>query len=108
MQSSKGATIAEQGNGSGTFRCTVSIQLTLSGTLVTASYLAHPHGGSIRGTARAHIHSTSTTAAVFSGTITLEGGTGSYVHASGTGVFQGTINRTSYAMSIHITGRLRL
>jgi hypothetical protein len=108
MQSSKGSTIDEQGSGSGSFSCTVKIELTLSGTLVTASYLAHPHGGSIRGTASARIHSASTVAAIFSGTITLQGGTGSYAHASGTATFDGTINRTSYAMSLHITGKVRL
>jgi hypothetical protein len=108
MQHSKGATISEKGTGRGTFNCSVLIELTLSGTLVTAKYTAYLQGGSISGSATAHIHSATTTVAYFSGTISLNGGTGSRAHASGTAGFAGTINRTSYAMTTHITGRLRL
>jgi hypothetical protein len=108
MQTHKGSTINEKGIGWGTFNCSVVISLTLSGTLVTASYTAYLKGGSISGTASAHIHSATTTAARFSGTISLRHGTGSRAHASGTAAFAGTINRTSYAMTTHITGRLHL
>jgi hypothetical protein len=108
MQTHKGATIDEKGVGWGTFNCSVVIALTLSGTLVTGSYTAYLQGGSITGTASAHIHSATPRAAAFSGTISLSHGTGSRAHASGTASFAGTINRTSYAMTTHITGRLRL
>jgi hypothetical protein len=108
MQSHKGSTINEQGVGWGTFNCSVVIALTLTGTLVTADYTAYLQGGSISGTAAAHIHSATTTAARFSGTISLKRGTRSRAHASGTAGFSGTINRTSYAMTTHITGTLRL
>jgi hypothetical protein len=108
MQSHRGSTIDEKGIGSGTFNCSVVISLTLSGTLVTANYTAYLQGGSITGTATARIHSATTKAAAFSGTITLRHGTGTRSHASGTAGFAGTINRTSYAMTTHITGRLHL
>jgi hypothetical protein len=108
MQSSAHATISEKGTGWGTFNCSVAIVLTLSGTLVTASYTAYLQGGSISGTARAHVHAATTKAAAFSGTITLSRGTGGRSGASGTAAFSGTINRTTYAMTTHITGRLRL
>ena len=108
MQSHRGSTINEKGIGWGTFKCSVVIALTLSGTLVTANYTAYLQGGSISGTASAHIHSATTAAAKFSGTISLKRGTGSRAHASGTAGFSGTINRTSYAMTTHITGRLHL
>jgi hypothetical protein len=108
MQNHKGSTIDEKGIGWGTFNCSVVIALTLSGTLVTANYTAYLQGGSISGTATAHIHSATTRAAAFSGTISLRRGTHSRAHASGTAAFSGTINRTSYAMTTHITGRLHL
>jgi hypothetical protein len=108
VQSHKGSTINEKGIGWGTFNCSVVIALTLSGTLVTANYTAYLRGGSISGTATAHIHSATTKAAAFSGTISLGRGTGSRAHASGTAGFSGTINRTTYAMTMHITGRLHL
>jgi hypothetical protein len=108
LEHSKGATIDERGRGSGTFSCAVYIQLTLSGTLVTAKYSAYPHGGSIVGTATAHIHSATTKLAYFSGTITLNSGSGNYAHASGTASFAGTISRTTYAMTVRVAGRLHL
>jgi hypothetical protein len=108
IQAHKGSTIDEKGVGWGTFNCSVVIALTLSGALVTANYTAYLQGGSITGTATAHIHSATPRAAAFSGTISLSRGTGSRAHASGTATFAGTINRTSYAMTTHITGRLRL
>jgi hypothetical protein len=108
IQAHKGSTIDEKGTGWGTFNCSVVIALTLSGTLVSAEYTAYLQGGTITGTARAHIHSATTRAASFSGTISLSRGTGSRAHASGTAGFAGTINRTSYAMTTHITGSLRL
>jgi hypothetical protein len=108
MQSHKGSTISEKGIGWGTFNCSVVIALTLSGTLVTANYTAFLQGGSISGTATARIHSATTRAAAFSGTISLRRGTGSRARASGTASFSGTINRTSYAMTTHINGRLQL
>ena len=108
IQAHKGFTIDEKGVGWGTFNCSVVIALTLSGTLVTANYTAYLQGGSITGSATAHIHSATPRAAAFSGTISLSRGTGSRAGASGTAGFAGTINRTSYAMTTHITGRLRL
>jgi hypothetical protein len=108
MQDNKGSTIEEKGIGWGSFNCSVLISLTVSGTLVTSQYTAYLSGGSITGTAIAHIHTASTEAAQFSGTITLSRGTGSRSRASGTASFSGTINRTTYAMTTHINGKLRL
>jgi hypothetical protein len=108
IQNNKGATIDEKGTGWGSFNCSVVISLTLKGTLVTASYTAYLQGGSISGTATAHIHSATTAVASFSGTITLSRGTGSRAGASGTASFAGTISRTTYAMTTHIFGKLRL
>jgi hypothetical protein len=108
MQHGKGSTVAEKGVCWGSFNCSVLMQMTLSGTLVTAGFTAYLQGGSISGSARAHIRSATVQAAYFSGTVTLHGGTGSRSHASGVAAFQGTINRGSYALSIHISGRLSL
>jgi hypothetical protein len=108
QSSSAGANIDEKGVGWGSFNCSVLMEFTLSGTLVTARYTAYLQGGSISGTATAHIHSATKTAGYFSGTITLQRGTRSRSGASGTASFSGEINRTSYAMSTHIIGELRL
>jgi hypothetical protein len=108
LENNRGTTLDERGRGTGTFSCAVYIQLTLSGTLVTAKYSVYPHGGSIVGTATARIHSATTKAAYFSGTITLKNGSGRYADPSGTASFTGTINRSSYAMTVRVAGGLRL
>lgn len=101
-------TISEHGNGWGSFHCHVYITLTLHGTLVSATYHAYPHGGELAGTAKARIHSASHAYASFSGTIWLHGGRGSFAQASGRAGFYGTIDRHTYAMRVHIAGRVHL
>ena len=109
LQASRGVgSIDEKGVGWGSFNCSVAIQLNLSGTLVSGRYTAYLQGGSISGTATAHIHSATTTVAQFSGTVTLSHGTGSRAGASGTASFSGTISRTTYAMNTRLLGKLRL
>lgn len=107
-QNSSGTTIDEKGIGKGSFNCSVEMEMTLSGTLVTARYTAWLSGGSISGTAIAHIRSATKTTGYFSGTITLHGGTRGRTHASGTAKFSGEINRIYFNMNTHITGNLRL
>lgn len=108
LKSSHGATLLEQGSGWGTFGCEVTITLTVDGTLVRAGYLAHPRGGSISGSARAYIRSATKSGAYYSGTIWLHSGSGAYAGASGSASFSGTIDRSTYAMSLRIAGRMRL
>lgn len=107
-ENSSGTTIDEKGIGKGTFNCSVVMEMTLSGTLVTAKYTAWLSGGSISGTAIAHINSATKTIGYFSGSITLHGGTRGRTHASGTAKFSGEINRIYFNMNTHITGNLRL
>jgi hypothetical protein len=107
-ESSSGTTINEKGIGKGSFNCSVVMEMTLSGTLVTAKYTAWLSGGSISGTAIAHINSATKTIGYFSGSITLHGGTRGRTHASGTAKFSGEINRIYFNMNTHITGNLRL
>lgn len=101
-------TIDEHGYGWGSFHCHVYITLTLRGTQVTASYRAYPHGGRFAGTAKARIHKASHSYASFSGTIWLHGGNGRFAHASGHAGFYGTIDRHTYAMRVHVVGRVHL
>lgn len=102
------STIEERGRGFGSFDCNVSIRLTLSGVHVSGRYTAYPRGGSITGVAHATIHSATSSAAHFTGTIRLDGGSGRYAHASGRASFDGSIDRKTYAMSIYISGRVSL
>lgn len=107
-QNSSGTSIDEKGIGKGSFDCSVVMEMTLNGTLVTAKYTAWLSGGSITGTATAHIYEATKTTGYFRGTITLRGGTRGRTHAAGTAKFSGEINRIYFNMKTHITGNLRL
>ncbi len=97
----------EQGSASGTISGTIYIHLRVVSTnRVTAEVNIYPSGGSITGSASASYRSAGAVA-TFAGTMTIERGTGSYAHASGSGLaFTGTIQRINDAAVVHVTGRM--
>jgi hypothetical protein len=105
LASKRGFTLNEHGSASGTVAGTISVQLTIVSTnRVTARVSIHPSGGSISGYATADYHR-GTTAASFSGTMSVTGGSGRYAHAHGSGLgFTGTIQRSNDAITVHVTG----
>lgn len=107
LTSKRGFTLNEQGLASGTVKGTIYVHLSIvSSSRVTAELNIYPHGGSLtaRGSASYHKESTS---AHFSGTISIERGTGSYAHAQGSGLsFTGTIQRSNDAVTVHVAGRV--
>ncbi len=105
--SKHGFTLNERGIASGTIQGTISVQLKIVSTSrVTALVTVSPHGGSISGEATASYHK-GTTAAGFSGTLSIRRGSGSYSHAQGAGLsFTGTIARSNDAITVHVRGRL--
>ena len=105
LSSKRGFTLNEHGAASGTVGGTISVQLTIvSSSRVTARVNIYPSGGSISGYATAAYHR-GTTAATFSGTMSVTGGSGRYAHAHGSGLgFTGTIQRSNDAITVHVTG----
>ncbi|HSZ05529.1 MAG TPA: hypothetical protein VK778_10065 [Solirubrobacteraceae bacterium] len=97
----------EMGSASGTIRGAIYIHLKLPAVnRVTAEVNIYPSGGSITGYATAR-YSVDGGTASFSGTMSIARGTGSYDHASGSGLsFSGTIQRSNDAVSVHLSGRL--
>jgi hypothetical protein len=97
----------EQGSASGTIMGTIYIHLkVVSPTRVTAEVNIYPSGSSITGSATASYRVDGGTAS-FSGTMSIDRGTGSYAHAHGSGLsFSGTVQRLNDAVTVHLSGSM--
>jgi hypothetical protein len=101
-------TLNEQGTASGTASGTIYVHLTaVSNTRVTVEVNIYPKGGSITGSGSASYRKTSG-AAEFSGSMTIDRGTGTYAHIHGSGLsFNGTVAESNKdAITVHVSGRV--
>jgi hypothetical protein len=101
-------TLNEQGSATGTVTGTIYVHLTaVSNTRVTAEVNIYAHGASFSGNGNASYHRASMTAS-FSGSMSIDRGTGSYAHVHGSGLsFNGTIAESSHdAITVHVIGRV--
>jgi hypothetical protein len=105
LTSKNGFTLNEQGLASGTVRGKIYVHLSIvSSSRVTAELSIYPRGGSITAHGSASYHKESTRA-LFSGSMSIERGTGSYASAHGSGLsFSGTIERSNDAVTVHVAG----
>jgi hypothetical protein len=105
--SHSGLKLGEQGSASGTIRGTIYIHLdVVSPTRVTAEVSIYPSGGSLTGSGSADYRVNAGTAS-FSGTLSIDRGTGSYAGAHGSGLsFSGAIQRLSGAVTVHLSGKM--
>jgi hypothetical protein len=106
LTSHHGFTLNEQGSASGTVSGTIYIHLNVSSTNhVTAALNIYPRGGSLSGNAYA-AYQVKGSIANFKGTMNITGGSGRYSHARGSGLsFTGTIQRSSDAVNVRVSGR---
>jgi len=106
LTSKQGFTLNERGAASGTVRGTIYVHLSIvSSNRVTAELSIYPNGGSITARGSAAYHREQSRAS-FSGSMSIERGTGSYAHASGSGLsFSGTIARANDAVTVHVAGK---
>ncbi len=104
-----GETIAEQGHAIGTYNCSISVHMTIvSANSVTATFTVKPKGGSVTGRGSARFAQKGANG-YFGGTIAITDGTGSYAHASGTDIgISGVINRETFALTVHVHGKIDL
>jgi hypothetical protein len=105
LTSKSGFTLNEQGLASGTVKGKIYVHLSIvSSSRVTAELSIYPSGGSITARGGASYHEESTSAH-FSGSISIDRGTGSYAHARGSGLsFSGNIQRSNDAVTVHVAG----
>ena len=105
LTSKHGFTLNEQGLASGTVRGSIYVHLSIvSSSRVTAELNIYPSGGSITAYGSASYHREGASAR-FSGSMSIERGTGSYGHARGSGLsFSGTIQHSNDAVTVHVAG----
>ena len=102
--SASGSRLLEEGAAGGTLpgkmRASVSVGATISG-----SFTIYAKGGTITGHGQATPRGSGVYES-FSGTVTVTGGSGRYVHARGHTGLYGTFDRDNYALVIQTTGTL--
>jgi hypothetical protein len=107
LTSKHGFTLNEEGSAVGTIRGKIYLHLKIVSTnRVTAEVSIYPSGGSLTGYAAAAYHVAGATAS-FSGSMSIARGTGRYRHAHGSGLgFNGTIKRSTDAVTVYLTGKM--
>lgn len=100
-----GLNLYESGAVGGSLSGSISLHLDVVSTNhVTAQLTFYTRGGSIKASASASYRNNGSTAS-FSGTMSINGGSGSYSHARGSGLsFSGTIQRSNDATSVRVGG----
>ncbi|MFA4927878.1 MAG: autotransporter [Patulibacter sp.] len=97
--------LSHRGTATGTIPGSATAQSTLRGLKLNGTVTIKTKRGDLRikinGTARS-----SNVRTKFDGTATMDGGTGIYRKARGTGKFDGIVNRSSWAATIRATGKL--
>ncbi len=107
LSNHKGVTLKEQGTAKGTLGGPLYLQLKVTSTRsVSAEIQVYPKGGSISGVAKASYHVSGSTAS-FSGTMAVTKGSGTYSKAKASALsFSGTIQRSTDAVTVRVSGKM--
>jgi hypothetical protein len=100
-----GFVVEASGPVTGTLHGTLSARFLLLGTSrIKVTFTGYPKGGSISGGGTGTYHIAGPVA-TFRGVATLTGGSGTYAHASGSGIqATGTLNRAKKVATVRVTG----
>jgi hypothetical protein len=101
--------VEARGTTSGTFNGPMTLHYSInSGERSSSSFISSPSGGRMYGGAES-TYRVSGANSYFTGTVTINGGSGAYKHAYGTRIhITGTLERWRLELSIHITGTMRV
>jgi hypothetical protein len=103
--SKKGFNLYESGNASGSISGSVSLHLDVVSTnKFTAELTVYPKGSSISGKASGAYRTDGGTAS-FTGTLSIDHGSGSYSGAHGSVGFSGSIQRSNDSVTVHVSGK---
>ncbi len=104
-----GSTINEQGEATGTYRCSITVHLVIvSAERVTATFTVRPSGGTVSGSGSASFSVEGANGYV-GGTLAITKGTGVFAHASGHNIgFSGKFNRETFAATVHVHGTVHV
>jgi hypothetical protein len=101
--------VEARGRASGTFNGPMTLHYSIdSGERSSSSFISYPSGGRMYGGAES-TYRVSGANSYFTGTVTINGGSGAYKNAYGTHIhITGTLERWRLLLSIHITGKMRV
>jgi hypothetical protein len=101
--------VEARGRTTGTFNAPMTLHYSInSGERSSSSFISYPSGGRIYGGA-ASTYRVSGANSYFTGTVTINGGSGAYKNAYGTHIhITGTLERWRLELTIHITGTMRV
>lgn len=104
-----GHSFVEKGNVTGTLSGSMTAHVeTIASNNGQATLTLYLSKGTLSGRAPTHGHVVGPTA-YFEGSMTITGGTGSYAHASGSGLrFSGTLDRQNFRVKAQLHGNVRL
>ena len=102
--SASGSLLLEEGRAAGTLPGSMRVHFEVGATF-SGSFTIHTGAGSITGHGAAVPHGAGVYES-FSGSLTVTGGSGRYVHAHGSARLYGTFNRNTYALLVQTVGTL--
>jgi hypothetical protein len=103
-----GVEIFEEGKCVGTYPGTGKSHLKFSGGHLSGTWSLATDGGTVRGRTNGKVTGPSARPLVrFAGAVTITGGTGKFVNASGTLRLTGTLRRSNYAIVEETSGQVR-
>ena len=105
---SSGSVLTDEGPAHGTIPGKVRVRFLYTGDPhVSAQITIFGRAGSIQAHATALLSNPNSASPSFKGTLTIDGGSGRYQHARGSGHLYGVFYRRSYALTVQAQGALR-
>ncbi len=101
-----GSTLYERGTATGTLPGTVSARFVTGVTKVTGTVTFYPYSGGSLTLAAVGYPQSAATIVHFTGSVAVRSGSGRFRNALGSGTFNGTANRRTWAVTVHASAHL--
>jgi len=99
--------LIDEGPATGTLRGKVNLHFTYDGSpSVSAQFTIFGAGWSLRARGKGTLSNPTSPTPSFRGSLTINGGSGRYAHARGSGELFGVFNRRSYGITVQAIGKL--